>query len=259
MTSFVVPSHGLERAAAFGEDGFMFIGHECTVQCTQFQAAFISPRVHFLLRQDKTIDSLCIETRTEGIDGKRIFGLFDQLINGLAIVASDSDLPELSDHADFLGNTELLDQFPGNDKLDVKKVCSRLRQGDICASLQPEIEFVASHFTECDFDDLEDLDICLIEEIVSSSALRLNDEDSLLEFIRRIDCGPILLRHVFCECLTSEGMSAFLALLPRADIDPVIWSSLCSRLLLPVSPGISLALVSSLQFAKRLSLSWIFR
>jgi hypothetical protein len=70
----------------------------------------------------------------------------------------------------------------------------------------------------------------------------LNLQNSLLEFIRTVDGDrPILLRHVLSEYLKAERMPVFLGFLAPSDLDPLIWSSLCCRLLLSVAHAQSAA------------------
>jgi hypothetical protein len=239
MLPVELSSQGLERAAAFGDDGFKFIGRGFELECTQFQAAFISPRVHLLLQEDRTVNSLFIETKTDEIDGPRIIELLRELINGVSIVPDPAHYPSLFELAAFLGNTELLNQLTDDIKIESETVCSRLRKGYSCGqSIDEAITFAASHLYELDFEEIALLDLSLIESIVSSPALRLKDENSLLELIRMVDCdGPILHRYLCSEYLTGEHMTAFLDFLSCSDLDPLIWSSVSGRLLLPSLPG----------------------
>jgi hypothetical protein len=236
MSAVALSSRGLERTTSVPENDFRFIGNACEITCTTFQAAFVSPRVHMLLQQDKTIDSLILESANQGIDWKRILNLFESLTNGVPIVPNLSDLSDLSDIAAFLGNTELLDLFQDDGPIESNSVCSRMRKSHANGrAMDAEITFAASHFEELDLEDLKALDVCLLERIVSSPSLRLEDENSLLAFVRTVQSGgPILLRYVRAEYLTSEGMSVFLDLLTPMNLDPLIWSSVCHRLIPPI-------------------------
>jgi hypothetical protein len=135
-----------------------------------------------------------------------------------------------------VGNTELWKNLGECDKIDSKNVFSRLRKGHSSGcSIEKEIEFAASHRCELDLEDAQDLDISIAERIVSSAEWRLNSDDSLLQFIYKIDCAtPILIRRVFVEWLSLEGISACLDCLPAPVVDSLIWSSLCRRLVPPV-------------------------
>jgi hypothetical protein len=237
MRSVKLSSRGIERGASISERDFAFIGNGFEVQCTKFQAVFISPRVHWLLQQDSTLNSIFLETRTTKLNNKRMSELFEDLIKGSSVSVTQMDLCGLIEIAQFLGNTELLDQFPDEGELEPKNVCVRLTKGDCCGrSIDNEIDFAASHFCELDLEDLKVLDVSIVERIVSSPQLRLKDEESLLDFIREFDCDRrILLRHVRSEYLRGDSMSEFLEFLSPSTLDPLIWSSLCCRLLLPVS------------------------
>jgi hypothetical protein len=240
MPRALLSSQGLQRGASISAKDFAFIGHKATIECTKFQAAFISPRVHSLLQEDTTTDSLFVDCLPQEIDENRIFSLIEQLMNGCAIDPTVSEACGILRVAGFLGNIELLNQFgDDSEELTSKNVCPRMMTGEACGrSIENAISFAASHFSELSIDDLKDLDPRITERIVSAPDLRVTDEDSLLNFIRDLDCDrPILLRHVLTEYLSREGISAFLEFVSLPDLDPVIWSSLCRRLACAVPHG----------------------
>jgi hypothetical protein len=49
------------------------------IECTKFQWAFVSPRVHGLLQEDKTLDSGFIEPDDQGLDEERLFEFLGEL------------------------------------------------------------------------------------------------------------------------------------------------------------------------------------
>jgi hypothetical protein len=218
----------------------VFIGKSCRIECTKFEAVFLSPRVHFLLQEDKTVDSICIEWKTDRKDEKRIFEHLEKLMKGFAIEPTESDVCGLLEVGNFLGNEELLNKFIINEgPIDKSTVCSRLRRKSSAGlSVENEIEFAASHFYELDFEELKEIDVSLLERIVSSESLHLTNEDSLLDFICRLhcECQVVVLRYLRSEYLSCEKMEIFLGLLSfDSNLDPLIWLSLRRRLLLPVS------------------------
>jgi hypothetical protein len=158
------------------------------------------------VEQDKTINSFFVESqsqsqslsRMEGLELNRIIEHFESLMKGSEIVGSGSEMRGLCEFAAVLGNRELLKQLCDINEINRQNVCSRLRNGHFCdCCLEEEIVFAASHFYEVEFEELKDLDICLLERILSSPSLRLKDEDSLLEFICKLDWDRrILVRHV---------------------------------------------------------------
>jgi hypothetical protein len=103
------------------------------------------------------------------------------------------------------------------------------------SGFEGEIDYAASHFYELDLEDLKLLDFSIVEGIVSSPFLRLESEDSLLEFILGLDCErTVLFRYLHSDHLSSGGIAALLKHHQPAEIDPLIWSSLCRRLVLPL-------------------------
>jgi hypothetical protein len=149
---------------------------------------------------------------SNGADARRIFGFLEHLMVGSEVRASILDFPGVSELAAVLGNIDLLSKAVGYYEIDLRTICVRLSQvhADGNAS-DEEISFAASHFYELDFENGKKLGVCVIERILCSPELRLETEDSLLEFISSVDCHPpILLRHVHSEYLTSKSVSSFL-------------------------------------------------
>jgi hypothetical protein len=239
MPSASLSTQGLARAASISEPDFAFIGNNGQLQCTKFQAAFISPRVHTLLQEDKTMDFLFVECPGGNSDEERMFEFLEDLMNGLEIRLSESDVDDYLRVAAFLGNTEFLDLFLAeNGPVEQSNVCSRLRRKSaVGRPVEDEIEFAASHFYELDLKELKGVEVSVLERIVSSPGLRLESEDSLLDFICSFDLAEeiVLLRYLRSEYLSIDGMSVLLDRLPDSDLDCLIWSSLCRRLRLPVS------------------------
>jgi hypothetical protein len=170
----------------------------------------------------------------EGIEMNRIIEHFESLMKGSEIVASGCEMRRLCEFAAVLGNIELLIKLCDINGINTQNVCSRLRKGHCCdCGIEEEIVFAASHFYELEFEELKDLDIDILETILSSRRLRLKDEDSLLDFICKVESDRrILVRQVLSEYLSRESMPVFLDFISPPNSDPVIWSSLCRRLLL---------------------------
>jgi hypothetical protein len=237
-SAIVLSSLGLERGASISENDFAFIGNGFQIRCTKFQAAYISPRVHLLLQETKSINSFFLDCKTAGIDAKRITEFFERLMNGQSIDPTHPEIDAFLDLANYLENTELANKFIDDDNpIEISNVSSLLKnKSAIGRPIDSEIEFAASHFYEIDVDTLKELDVSLLERIISCPSLRLRDEDSLLEFICSLECDqPILLRYLYSDFLSCESISVLVNHLSPDTLDSLIWSSLCRRLLLPVS------------------------
>jgi hypothetical protein len=95
-------------------------------------------------------------------------------------------------------------------------------------SMEDEIEFASSHFYELNVDDMIGLDVSILERIVSSQSLRLESEDSLLEFICSLESEEetVLLRYVRSEYLSHDGIRLLVDHLQDSNLDPFVWESL---------------------------------
>jgi hypothetical protein len=237
MSPILLSSHGLQRAASVGQGTFTFLGDGCKIECTQFQAAFISPRVHRQLQEDKTLTSFFIDFQTPGIEQSRAFTLLERLLSGFSIAPADSEVSGLSELATDLGNSELISQLlPDESAIDKSNVLVRLRRKSAAGlSIALEIDFAASHFYEIEVEGLKGMDISIVEGILSSESLRLGSEDSLLDFICSLESVAQfpLVRYLRLEYLSADGIVNFLSVFSDFICDPLVWSSVCDRLRVP--------------------------
>jgi hypothetical protein len=171
------------------------------------------------------------------IGQKGVFAFIEQLMNGHPIEPSEKEALCLLKVAQLLGNTELLNKLIDTEApLQLSNARARLESKSLAGqNMEAEIEFTAEHFHELDLKAFSKLDISIIERIISSPALRLDNEDSLLRFVLSVTDDPqTLLRYLWCEYLSSEGMATLLDALSPSTLDSFTWASLCRRLLLPV-------------------------
>jgi len=115
-----------------------------------------------------------------------------------------------------------------------------------CAGVEisDEVEFIASHISECS-EYLDDLDDSVLSDILVSLSLRLLAEDWLCDFIIS-RCGKsrksfALFEFVHFSMLSHAGISQF-ALFAEDFLDRLtasIWRNLSGRLVLPVSTVVS--------------------
>jgi hypothetical protein len=192
------------------------------------------------LEADRTLDCFYLNCAIPRVDEERIFDLLWQLMNGAAIEPNESESVGLLAVSSLLGSTELLHELlAGEAAIDLSTVCSRLRRKSVLGvSVDEEIDFAASRFSEIDFEDLKGLDVSVLERILKSESLHLKDEDSLLDFIFSLESedGILLLRCLRSEYLSPEGMERLLARCGDPNVDRLIFDSVQERLRLPVSP-----------------------
>jgi hypothetical protein len=241
----VLSSQGLARGASLGESDFVFLGNSSQLHCTQFQAGFISPRVYFLLQVDKTVNSFSVDISGSAKEEERLFRVLAQFMNGTRPDERPCRTKGFRDFAAFLGNTELIDLFHRKPwEIDESNVCSRLKRKSVDGrSVDDEIEFAAAHFDALDLKELRELETSILGRILSSPGLRLKTEDSLLDFICRLerDDEIVLLRELQIDYLSSEAIPILLRRLPESGLDRSLWDSVCRRLCLPLEGQIGRA------------------
>jgi hypothetical protein len=109
-------------------------------------------------------------------------------------------------------------------------------------SYELEVDFCASHFSEFEILTLANQSFAILSAIVSSSSLKLKDEDSLYELIKyQADRNPefsSLFAFVRFEYLSLESIQSFTEYVSDSFdcLTFPIWSALRYRLELPVSP-----------------------
>jgi hypothetical protein len=78
---------------------------------------------------------------------------------------------------------------------------------------------------------LKELSVDILERILSSGNLCLEDEDSLVEFISSLGHDfSNLYRYVECRFLSLKGINDFLACVSFEELNFYIWESICGRL-----------------------------
>jgi hypothetical protein len=163
------------------------------------------------------------------------------LLDGRPISLTPGDIDVFLSLVRALGNTDLLDlvfDLEDSKPLNASNAVNRLQSKAILGqSTDLEIEFIASHFHSIETDALRRLGIATLERIVTSSSLRISNEDVLFDFICGLDSDPHpLLRYVMSDYLSPTGMARFLEYLYPDNLDLMTWDSLCRRLCLKVTP-----------------------
>lgn len=140
-------------------------------------------------------------------------------------------LPEYSEGITIENAIDLLDQFISitkniNDKnLPLKSKISR--------NIQQLISFLAQNFDFIDKNKIKELDIELIEEIISNESLQLKEEDSLLRFLIELyekdDRYSPLFEYVIFQNVQEETFELFMSTITFSDINNSVWESIRKR------------------------------
>jgi hypothetical protein len=120
----------------------------------------------------------------------------------------------------------------GNDSVSISNVGLRLS----LLTTDSDVEFACKHFGSLDHSSLP---VNILELLLSDNRLNIESEDWLLKIVKdRIsnDSSLIgLLDYIESQYLSVEGISSYVSLISRESMSSSVWSSLCSRLQLPVS------------------------
>jgi hypothetical protein len=168
---------------------------------------------------------------------------FSRLMNGFSILINESNCESFRGLAQVLENEELISRILSfelrKESITISNCCSRLRiKIDAKCDFEEEVEFIASHFHEfdsCELDKLKELDVGVLEHILGSDNLCLEDEDSLVEFISSLgEEYSNLYNFVECRFLSVEGIDKFLSLNSFEQVNFCVWESICRRLRLEI-------------------------
>jgi hypothetical protein len=167
------------------------------LRCNRVQAAFLSPAVCELLRTDPTACSLVVSlnssSRSKLNVTKNLIGNLISLSEGDRILVTPDNFGFLIAVGKVIGNGEIVESLmhlvEEQTPLDSSNVFERLLlKSSVNMSMLSEIEFIAKHFSEFEAAKLSNLSFEVLEDVLSSEHLRLQNEDSLLTFIK--DLGP---------------------------------------------------------------------
>jgi hypothetical protein len=221
---------------------FFIDGHEH--HCPSFVAAFLSPRVCDLQRNDSTIRSLHLETK----DPENYFKSFLSLGFGFGFEVPSQTRNFVFDLCRELRNAELYESLfnAAENKITKSNVIDRiLTLSEMKSSYESEIAFVASHFFEFSRSDFSELNLNIISDIVGHQSLKLRNEDSLYEFISTLISEDSnyssLLEFVRFEYLSNSSIRHFVDFISSSFefLTFSIWETLSNRLVLNVSPASS--------------------
>ena len=200
----------------------------------------LSPKISRLRSGDALSNRFVINTRDEK-------GLFSQVLAltlGKSLEIRDAcDAVFFLSVAEELENRSLCGDILKQRKKDltVETCIDRLKelysQGFEC---DEELEFIASHFCELEREKLKDLDLDLLEQIVFSDCLVLENEDALYEFLDDLfrtnedkqEACFRLFRALWFECLSVANVQGFCAICGQFlyEMDFTMWDHLSKRL-----------------------------
>ncbi|OHT15492.1 F5/8 type C domain containing protein [Tritrichomonas foetus] len=217
---------------------FTFKVGEKSYSCNRILASFISPTISQILSTDPLCDYFVIDFE----DKENLFNNVMKMINGEVIDVNASNYDFLLLVAAKLGNKEMEDDlslmsFSENHVTYHNAIRRLISKSALGLCYDCEANFIATHFCEYQFDDLNKLKDHELETIISKDSLKIEDESWLFNFlVKRDEISISLLSHLYFEYLTEEDIEKFVHLITYEQMSGPLWSSITKRLLMRVNP-----------------------
>ncbi|KAK8893873.1 hypothetical protein M9Y10_022302 [Tritrichomonas musculus] len=205
-------------------------------ECNRVLASFISPVISQILSSDPLCNTFTIDVE----DNQNLFDNIMALMNGDTIEINASNYDLLLLIASKLGNQEMQDDlslmsFSENHVTFHNAIRRFISKSSLGISVEGESKFIASHFSEYAFDELNKLDDYNLDLILSQNNLKIEDESWLFNFLmRRNPPSPSLFSHLYFEYLTEKDIEKFLKFLKEEEMTGPLWAAISRRLVLHV-------------------------
>ncbi|OHS97925.1 hypothetical protein TRFO_35762 [Tritrichomonas foetus] len=241
------------------EKNFSFFVNGEEFKVNRIIADLLSPKIRQYHMVDESINSFSIEIDGIG-DKKEIMNNFSKLLSFFDYSSKEITQKELSFFIslfDKLENNQVLEMFPINQEKLIGKTIFRIIEAKAkklkninFSYFQNEIDFLATHFyipsvlqTILEKIQLDNELFCLyfIKLILSNENLRIQNEDSLFDFImniyQKLDKNKSafeLFEFLEFSNLKVKKIQSFLEILNIDSLTNELWLSLSKRLLLEV-------------------------
>ena len=225
---------------------FEFVGGDDKVcRVHSILAEFLSPKVARLRRCD-------ISFAVYTFKNSELFNAFESLVSslrsGAALRVEKSNFAVLFRLSQELENTELFISLLSMIKtksLSLEEAILLFRTGiDLGTARSGNLrDFIASRFYEIEKEILDDLDLETTQVLLSSPSLKLEDEDSLYDFIRSRSENDLRFTSLFefisfryLSANRIEHFSSFVSENFPENINFGLWVRVCSRLIFETKP-----------------------
>jgi hypothetical protein len=224
---YAIVSDGFDRMLDVVEtEEFTFSVNGSSVKSNVAEAVLISPKIHDLILNDRSIRSFVICDEKIKVEQIEKFLSFVRFRNCQSFLRDDA-------HS-FLSLCRLF----GNERLSVVFLTSI---GSISSEMkvaESKIDFVESDIDVCSSqfyryskDDIEMIEKATLHKLLESTSLQIETEDSLLRLL--IDLGGAYFEfwnYIEVSLLSSDGISLFVEQLPFDFVTETIWSKVVLRL-----------------------------
>ena len=220
MREFIFTSSGLKNINSLPvseEDQFTFDLGSFSVQCSKYVAAFLSPTISKLLKEDITFNKFIIKTSTMNTE------LFQQLLNGERITLLPENLQFLREVGGALNNEELINAVDEteqdsdqDDNINISNVLSEIvRCYNLGQDVSYKISFAAKQITQVNRAQLVQMDPMILDYILTDQDVLIENEDWLIELIEDSVMyhgkkATFLFKNVAFEYISSGSMEHFI-------------------------------------------------
>ncbi|OHT05566.1 hypothetical protein TRFO_26633 [Tritrichomonas foetus] len=234
---------------------FLFIINGKEYKTNRIVADLISPKICKLHQTDYTIDSFSIDftigENDDSFDFNKVLGLVDFKPQQIKM----EEIPYFLAIFEAFDNEQAVDLLPHiyeeltpnnavrhiHEKIqffEEKKKAVNSKQNEksnhYALYLKKEIEYIAFNFCDINADQLKNLDVDILELIISHNQLRLLNEEYLFTFVNEIynlDRNMYkLFEYIDFSNLSSKYMNQFIENFYFDDMNGGIWHSICKRL-----------------------------
>ena len=228
-----------------GDADFEFVvGDDKRCRVHSVLAEFLSPKVAGLRKCDPFY---CVYM----LKNSELFGTLESLCSSLrsgqTFKVEQSNFVALLRLSQELENSELLSSLLGmikTESLTLEEAIHLLRAGinlgtAFCDRFGNLRDFIASHFYEIKKEVLDGLDLETAQLLLSSSSLKIEDEDSLYDFVRARSEDDLkftsLFEFVYFEYLSVDRIENFASFVSENLLESIssgIWIRICGRLII---------------------------
>lgn len=240
------------------ENNFTIIVNNKKYQISRIVADLISPHIRKLHFVDESINEFSFTTKN---DTKHDY--FQDFLNLVSFEETKIDPDHQTHYSEYfyqLGNlneyfrlqTKFVSEINSDNAVDRLLSISNITEIDPEIkidekSIQQLIDFISENFENVNKDRLKLLKLEFLEEIIENEKLRINDEDSLMNFILSLyeddRSYSFLFESVLFFNISKDTLEKFINEFDIEDLNHIIWQSICNILIRPN--------INTKKFAKR--------
>ena len=203
------------------ENNFEFILIKKIFKCPTFLADFISPKIGKFHQVDITLNQFYINIE----DPKNNFNIIMNLMYGKEVQITIEQTYWLLKIGRILENDEIINYVNNFDdqELSINTIFEIIKQKkEFGINISRELQFISSHFSDFEENQLLELEISMIESILKDEELKVENEtilfNFLIKFIEINNCECFyLLKYIQCDFLEETDFEKFINLVEKID------------------------------------------